>query len=287
LLVDVDAPGSLSLADVRVVASDSASGNSWTVDHAWSGSPLQLGVYLPKNTAGPVSALGCGYDSSNQIVAFGAGSPGSVAVQAGAATSEVTINLAPGAGAAGAAAACAGATDGGGGGGFLAISHAALPATVDLTAEGTLDWVHWGYPDKAGVNRKAGGEHPIVDLSPQGSDPLPTGGPTFQWTDGSPTASATTPLGVYSNYACVPPYFTWTVEATTTQRTLRLYISANTPTTLTAHLSDGSAPDAILTSSEVTADVSFRAATDGQTLTVTWTPNGTGGTFQVWAATLF
>jgi hypothetical protein len=294
LLVHVEADATLPLTDVRVVASQVVSGRRWTIDHAWSGETLNLGVYLPKDTTGQVTVVGCGFDSANQPVAFATGAPSSVAVQPGTVTAEVTVDLLPGT--TGSAADCGavvpadGGSDGtmeGPAGGLLAINHATLPASVDLTAEGTLDWVYWGYPNLIGVNRKAGGSHPIGELNPQGIGSA-LGGPSFIWSDGAPTVANMTSTGIYTNIGCVPPYFTWTAQATATQRTLRLYISANSQTTLTAHLSDGSAPDATLTSSEITADVTFRAAADQQTLTVTWTPSSGGNlSFSVWAATLF
>src|SRR5688572_25272449 len=65
---------------------------------------------------------------------------------------------------------------------------------VNLTAEGALDWVHWGLVTESGLNRKAG-------VTPQISDFVPIGinGPYryadnfngYSWSDGTPTASVT------------------------------------------------------------------------------------------------
>ena len=48
--------------------------------------------------------------------------------------------------------------------GLLLGSTQAAPGSVDLSDEGTLDWVHWGLTDKNSVNRKADAN--LIDGNP-------------------------------------------------------------------------------------------------------------------------
>jgi hypothetical protein len=304
VLVDVSADAALSFSVARVVVSRADPASRWQVDQAWAGQTLRLGVYLPADVRGPVSVVGCGLDSAGAPVAFAAGEPPSVTVAPGSATSVVSINLVAGAG--GAAAGCAttpsdggagpDASDGGSppdGGGLLTIAAADFPAaTVDLTAEGTIDWAHWGLNGTLSFDHKLLGGRKIADFSdsPLGSC-LPScmvSDGTFSWSDGTPTSAPDmpTPTYVYKNYGG-GSHFLWTVEAAAAIRTLRLYIRADGDSTLTAHLSDGSAPDVSLSGNAGAAEIRFRAASDQQTLSVDWTTTTPAGTFRVWAATLF
>jgi hypothetical protein len=114
-------------------------------------------------------------------------------------------------------------TQGGSGQPILTVTPASVPEVVDLSTEGTLDWIHWGLRDSRSVDRKRGGSGAIVE--PDGQLPRgryannPQG---FSWRDGNPTRTATrTPTGVY---ACgVGNGFTLTVPAGAQARTLRLY----------------------------------------------------------------
>jgi hypothetical protein len=299
VLVDVSADAALSFSVARVVVSRADPTSRWQVDKQWSGQTLRLGVYLPADVRGPVSVVGCGLDSAGQAVAFAAGAPPSVTVAPGSATSVVSINLVAdtGSAAAGCAAARsddggAGPGDGGGsssdGGGLLTIAPADFPATVDLTTEGTLDWAHWGLNDRNSFDDKLSGGRKIANFSdvPQYVCTSCTPTENFTWSDGTPDESTATTNFVYNLYGD-PPGFSWTVEAATAARTLRLYIQTDSDSTLTAHLSDGSAPDVSLSQNFGAAEIHFRAGSDQQTLSVDWTPNAATGTFQVWAATLF
>jgi hypothetical protein len=63
---------------------------------------------------------------------------------------------------------------------------------VDLSAEGSLDWVNWGYPTRPDVNRKSGAPLLISSTYPySGTNELISldGGSyfTWSWTDGTPT----------------------------------------------------------------------------------------------------
>lgn len=75
------------------------------------------------------------------------------------------------------------------------------PAIVNLTSEGTADWIHWGLIDETSINRKSGvtpmlGDYTIIGTSPvRRYDDNPSG---FTWSDGTPTASvANTPTYLY------------------------------------------------------------------------------------------
>jgi hypothetical protein len=85
------------------------------------------------------------------------------------------------------------------------------------------------------------------------------------------------------------------VPANTTPRTLKLYVGAwHTRGRLVAHLSDGSAADYVDTSLSNTASptslavytLNYRAASNGQTLTVTFTNATDSGNVTLQAATL-
>jgi len=65
------------------------------------------------------------------------------------------------------------------------------PAAVDLSQEGTSDWVHWGRLDAYSVDRKSGGDQigrlGIIGTGPVAQD---TTSPTrYSWTGGAPTTS--------------------------------------------------------------------------------------------------
>ena len=163
----------------------------------------------------------------------------------------------------------------------LTGSVAPTPATVNLTSEGTLDWAHWGLTGAGDFDHKATGNGMISNASvigaigpfQYGSYPI-----SYSWTDGTPTASAlNTTTGIYmfgkSNG------FTLTVPAGREEHTLLIYVSVfDAQGQLTASLSDHSSPDysdtSLVNSSANTYGVytlTYRAASDGQTLTITFT----------------
>jgi hypothetical protein len=101
-----------------------------------------------------------------------------------------------------------------------------LPTMVNLTTEGTGDWVHWGTRTTSVLDRKAGVGPQISNYSLLGENAVElfadnyTG---FSWTDGTPTVRATnTTTGVY-----VPGLtngFELTLPADRTSRTLKVYV---------------------------------------------------------------
>ena len=160
--------------------------------------------------------------------------------------------------------------------GSLAGSGNSSSVAANLTTEGTADWVHWGDPVP---NRKAGVRAQISPYLPLGTaaalqyanDPRP-----LSWTDGLPTVSSTNNqsglyvFGVQNGYS-------FTVPADSNSRSLIVHVGGwLSGGTLTAHLSDGSAPDFADVSPYVNGaynrnyTLTFTAASAGQSLTVTW-----------------
>jgi hypothetical protein len=178
--------------------------------------------------------------------------------------------------------------------GSLAGSRAPSPASVDLAAEGTADWAHWGLTSAADFNRKSGIAQQISNYARVGTGAIQryTANPTlFGWSGGAPTASATNVdsglwvMGVGNGYQI-------TVPADTTTRTLKVYVGVCfTRGQFEAALSDASAPaylDASLIDQAATTNgvytLVYRAASSGQTLTVRWTETQT---FNFWGNVTF
>jgi hypothetical protein len=168
---------------------------------------------------------------------------------------------------------------------------------VNLATEGTLDWAHWAYIDANSFDHKA---NLISDVVPVGSTTrmqITNSPTTFTWSGGTPDSDAfstNTGLGTFA----FGHGYTFTVPADTTTRVLRVYTGVqNVRGQLTARLSDGSAADYVdssLFNANVTDGVYtivYKAASGGQTLSVTWLeipPNGdqVDGRLSLKAATL-
>ena len=182
-------------------------------------------------------------------------------------------------------------------GGLLTVTTVADRSSIDLTAEGTVDWAQWGMSNAQSFDHKATGGGKISNLVTQPNPARYSGsGFTTQltWSDGTPTASASTATGVYNTGSNAQQSVN--VAADNMTRTLRFYGGAsNGNIRLTVHLSDGSVPDAIFNANgngiyEWSAEIVFRAASGGQTLTLTWNLTSTAGfpsTVSARAATLF
>ena len=183
------------------------------------------------------------------------------------------------------------------------------PGQADLTAEGTTDWVHWGQGGKEAVNRKASGGNQISVLSDIGigyRDATVGEGMSVRWGDGSPTDRLDdSHAGLWLNG--VGHGYRFTAPAGVQEHVLRVYVGGieGAGCTLTAHLSDGSAPDYVSKTFDGNLanpwspvpggftgvyTLRYRAAAPGQTLTVTWTlasePNRFLGQARLQAATL-
>jgi hypothetical protein len=163
----------------------------------------------------------------------------------------------------------------GGGSGALTGSGTGVNTASNLTAEGATDWVHWG---DSSLNRKAGVTPQLSNYSIVGSggvqkynnDPR-----ALSWTDGAPAATGTNNNGVY--ISSTGNGFSFTAPADTTTRTLAVHVGGwNSSGTLTAHLSDGSAPDFVDSTTQVSGQydrnytLTYNAASTGQALTIRW-----------------
>ena len=165
--------------------------------------------------------------------------------------------------------------------GSLAGSLATPSGTQNLTALGTLDWAHWGLTSASSFNHKAGVTSQISNFTVVGTGAANRYADNafgFSWTGGTPTASATnSTTGVY--ISGVGNGFQITVPADTTQRTLTVFVdSYHAQGKMVAHLSDASSPDYVntaISSTGLTVQGAFtlvyRAASSGQTLSVTFT----------------
>ncbi|QKW17790.1 ricin-type beta-trefoil lectin domain protein [Kitasatospora sp. NA04385] len=185
-------------------------------------------------------------------------------------------------------------------GGALTASVSTQPAgNVDLAAEGTTDFAHWGLNGTGGFDHKGGVSQSISNLSVVGTNPLvqlTDSQVTYSWTGATPTASANaTATGVYVR--SVGNGFQLTVPASTVPQRLRLYLGAwSAKGKLTASLSDGStAPytgyfDSPSGNAYGVADLTFAALSAGQTLTVQYVEtasySGSNGNITLSAATL-
>jgi hypothetical protein len=108
----------------------------------------------------------------------------------------------------------------------LALVRGKVPATVNLSAEGTRDWVHWGQDGTFSLERDQDGGFAILEGAPTAPRFRHALSPQrFSWTKGDPVErSDGTPTGIRT---CGKNNgFTITAPAGTTTRTLRLYVGA-------------------------------------------------------------
>jgi len=175
------------------------------------------------------------------------------------------------------------------GSGMISGSEAVSSGSVNLTTEGTEDWVHWGLGTATDLNRKAAVTAQISDLIPV-SDTLLNRGvnnlSVYSWSDGTPTDSVNDTTAGIRAYQ-VGRGFDITVPADATVKTLKLYVGAkNVDGLLEASLSDGSAAPQSVTINQLSGTTSrvvtfsFQSASAGQTFTLRYTlankPGSTG-----------
>ena len=192
----------------------------------------------------------------------------------------------------------------GSGGGIPALTGSLTDhvSPIDLTAEGTTDWMHWGEGGPTNVNRKVGGSaiSAVTALGPgstvdgQGWNPTTS----VTWTNGTPTASATAINSIRRDVTSTTATgFQFTVPADTTLKTLKVMVLVWVAHgKFEATLSDGSAAAYVDTSVDGSSvgtlkkiyTIQYRAASANQTLTVKWTslPDVVGGQIFLRAATL-
>jgi hypothetical protein len=176
--------------------------------------------------------------------------------------------------------------------GMLMSERGTYAVIVDLSAEGAIDWMHWGRSTVLDVDRKAGTNKNYIGASLGSVTRFGSYTTSMLWVDGTPTASATTTSGVYAG--SVGDRFTFTVPASQTTRTLSLYLIIDRGTSkITASLSDGSAmayTDTVTNNSGVTRlryTFTHRSAQPSQTLNVTFELTGGSGTIDLQGATYY
>ena len=108
--------------------------------------------------------------------------------------------------------------------GTVRIVRAAVPSLVDLSGEGSRDWVHWGEQSTFTLERDKAGKFAILEGSPVAPRFRHALSPQrFRWQGGAPVDhSDGTPTGIRT---CGKGNgFTISAPATTSNRTLRLYV---------------------------------------------------------------
>lgn len=177
-------------------------------------------------------------------------------------------------------------------GAILSGSVSPAPASVNLTTDGAVDWIHWGLNAATDVDRKITGLSQISNFTTIGAGTnitrLTDSPSKYSWIDGTPDTIVTnTPSGVYINNFDGPGRgFQFTVPADLIEHTIFVHVGEFSASgTLTATLSDNSAPaySQTLTGAanqtvqgEYTID--YQAASPGQTLTVKWVETSDLGT---------
>lgn len=176
---------------------------------------------------------------------------------------------------------------------------------INLSTEGTLDWVHWGLNSSWTVERKYGVAPQITNTFSAPSDkyfnfydgPFQlTGAPlSFTWNDGTPEQAVTnTGTGVYiygdKQSGNTPNGFQIQCPADTTLKQLRVYVgtsgatgtfsaSLNGATTYTDGSLGGNPSNGVYT-------INFQADSPGQKLTINFTSTDTSGSLSLQAVTL-
>jgi hypothetical protein len=126
--------------------------------------------------------------------------------------------------------------------GSIQIDVGSVPGSVDLTAEGTSDWVHWGLDGTFSLERDKGGGFKILEGTPTAPRFKHALSPQFfRWTGGDPVDhSDGTTTGIRTCGS--GNAFTISAPASATARTLRLYVGViDAKGELSASLSAGSA----------------------------------------------
>jgi hypothetical protein len=173
-------------------------------------------------------------------------------------------------------------------------------ASYNLSQLGTSDWAHWGANGSAtAFEHDASGGSQISDVLRLGAGNYggyDAAARSVSWTGGSPVASNSADGGfLWANNGIGAGYM-FNAPADTTVRTLYVYVGGySSGTTLTARLSDGSAPDYSVALSgagnysDVVA-ITYSADSPGQTLSIYYSKSinigGTNGSADLVAAWL-
>jgi hypothetical protein len=166
--------------------------------------------------------------------------------------------------------------------GYLSGTFALAPnSTIDLTAQGTLDWAYWEGTSLAKFDRRSTSVTPLGALTAIGSPTLfdfgGSVGTAYSWTNGLNIPSTTRDGLVQAFPGLVGEGFSLTAPADQTMRRLRFYVGAAAATgQITATLGDSSAPVEIKSivqgvGDTFVYDVFYQANSPGQQLTVNYT----------------
>ena len=160
--------------------------------------------------------------------------------------------------------------------GSITVRRSAVASVVNLTAEGTRDWVHWGEESTFSLERDKNGGFAILEGAPTAPRFRHALSPErFSWTGGSPVDhSDGTPTGIRT---CGKGNgFTLSAPATKSTRTLRIYVGVLAGRgRLDAKLSTGGSTKSVTfeqqaaTMSTAVFTVTYRAPKDG-TLKLNW-----------------
>jgi len=166
--------------------------------------------------------------------------------------------------------------------------------TIDLTAEGALDWRFWGPPGMVSYKRTAGDK--ISDYTMVGSGPASThfrNAVAFSWSDGSPTLAVTGAADSLNVAQTLGSGASFTVPATANAQTLSVYLGGSNDTGLfEATLSDGCVAGYSASASNGRNDynvvyrVTFKSAVPGTVLRLRWTMSAGFEAIGLFAATL-
>lgn len=156
-------------------------------------------------------------------------------------------------------------------------------SSVNLTTEGQLDWAILSLGNYAqknvGTHYFVGGPYTLIGTS---GDDVGNDNPLHvSWTDGDPAFVASNADYTGKQFTDgVGNGYSFTVSADATAKVLVAHLGGwNSSCTITAHLSDGSAPDYTFTTQAFDPSagawsrdfsIKFKADSAGQTLTITW-----------------
>lgn len=165
----------------------------------------------------------------------------------------------------------------------LSGSFTTLPpgANINLTAEGLLDWAHWGMTGPEDFNHRANTSQQITNFTVIGEAEVLQFGDNatgYSWSDGTPVMEGNNETsGIYVSGQDIG--FELSVPADTTVRTLKLYVGAYAARMkFEASLSDNSAPTYVETNFANESDgpnavftIGFAAGSSGQSLIIKFT----------------
>jgi hypothetical protein len=205
-------------------------------------------------------------------VSFNAGSPGSESCQVVITNSQGSITSTPVVLTVGAAS------------GIITLLTREAQGTYNLTAEGGLDWEHWGLGGDPGLDQKATGGNKIgayIEVGTGFAGQFGNAPGVYQWHDGTPTTASTNTTAVYKGG--IGHGFELDIQAAQTNRVLHINVgSFSCIAHVEASLSDGSAlqfvDETLPSGTSARYNIEYRAGSAGQTLIFKiWDINNSGG----------